>query len=105
MVLQSTPIPISVFGRPLLSGGFSGQGVSSPDKALAPLRVVAADGREWGLESPGAIIDVGEEIGEAGQRKTKVQFELLEYCFFYGMIFFNGMKMKIILSKQNLFKT
>ena len=75
---QSTPIPISVFGRPLLSRGFLGQGVSSPDKALVPLRVVAADGREWGLESPGAIIDVGEEIGEASQRKTKVQFELLE---------------------------
>ena len=53
----------------------------------------------------GATIDVGEEIREAGQRKTKVQFEFLENCFFYGMIFFNGMKMKIILSKQNLFKT
>ena len=75
---QSTPIPISVFGRPLLSGGFSGQRVSLPDKALVPLRVVAVDGREWGLESPGAIIDVGEEIGAAGQRKTEVQFELLE---------------------------
>ena len=75
---QSTPIPFSVFGRPLLSGGFSGQGVSLPNKALAPLRVVAADGREWGLESPGAIIDVGEEIGEAGQRKTEAQLESLE---------------------------
>ena len=31
-----------------------------------------------GLESPGAIIDVGEEIGEAGQRKMEVQFELPE---------------------------
>ena len=73
---------------PYLFLAASGQGVSSPDKALAPLRVVAADGGEWGLESPGAIIDVGEEIGEAGQRKTKVQFELLENCFFYGMFFF-----------------
>ena len=32
-----------------------------------------------GLESPGAIIDVGEETGAAGQRKTEVQLELLEY--------------------------
>ena len=44
---QSTLIPISVFGRPLLSGGFSGQEASTPDKALVLLRVVAADGREW----------------------------------------------------------
>ena len=71
---QSTPIPISVFGRPLLSG----QGMSTPDKALVPLRVVATDDRKWGLESPGAIIDVGEETGATGQRKTEVQLELLE---------------------------
>ena len=43
---QSTLIPFSVFGRPLLSGGFSGLGDSSPEKALVPLRVVAAGGRE-----------------------------------------------------------
>ena len=76
---RSTPIPISVFGRPLLSGGFSGQGASTPDKPLVPLRVVAAGGREWGLESLGAISDVGEETGVAGQRKTEVQLELLDY--------------------------
>ena len=73
---QYSPISISVFGRPLLSGGFFGQGVSIPDKALVPLRVAAADDRDWG--SPGAIFDVGEENGEVGQRKTKVQCELLE---------------------------
>ena len=66
-------IPISVFGRPLLPRGFSGQG-----EALVPLRVVAADDRDWGLDSLGAISDVGEEFGESGQRKTKVQVELLE---------------------------
>ena len=43
---QSTPIPFSIFCRPLLLGGFSGQGGSLPDKVLVPLRVVAADGRE-----------------------------------------------------------
>ena len=75
---QSTPIPFSVFGRPLLSGGFSGQGDSLPEKVLVPLRVVAANGREWGLESPGAIIDVGKEIGVVGQRKTEAQYESLE---------------------------
>ena len=63
---QSTPIPFSVFGRPLLSGGFSGLGDSLPEKALVPLRVVAADGREWGSKSPGTISDKGEEIGVAG---------------------------------------
>ena len=73
---QYSPIPISVFGRPLLLGGFSVQGVSVPDKSSIPLRVVAVDGRDWG--SPGVISDVGEENGEFGQRKTKSQCELLE---------------------------
>ena len=73
---QYSPISISVFGRPLLSGGFSGQGVSVPDKALVPLRVEAADDRDWG--SPGAIFDIGEGNGEVGQRKTKFNFELVE---------------------------
>ena len=36
---------------------------------MVPRRVVAADGREWGSESPGATSDAGEEIGGAGQRK------------------------------------
>ena len=59
----------------MLSGGFSGLGDSLSEKALVPLRVVAADGREWGLESPGAIIDEGEEIGVVGQRKKEAQCE------------------------------
>ena len=73
---QYSPIPISVFGCPLLLGGFSGQGVSVSNKSSVPLRVAAADDRDWG--SPGAISDVGEENGEVGQRKTKSQCELLE---------------------------
>ena len=39
---------------------------------------MAADDRDWGLDSPGAISDVGEEFGEVGQRNMKVQVELLE---------------------------
>ena len=75
---QSTPIPFSVFCRSLLSGGFSGLGDSLSEKALVPLRVVTTDGREWGLESPGAIIDVGEEIGVVGQRKKEAQCDSFE---------------------------
>ena len=37
--------------------------------------MVAVDGREWGLECSGAIIDVGEELGEVGQRKANAQNE------------------------------
>ena len=71
-----SPISISVFGRPLLSGGFSGQGVSVPDKTLVPIRVATADDREWG--SPSENFDVGEENGKVGQKRTKFQCDLLE---------------------------
>ena len=73
---QHSPISISVFGRPLLSGGFSGQRVSVPDKTLVLFRVEAADDRDWG--SPGTSFDIGEGNGEVGQRKTKCNFELVE---------------------------
>ena len=73
---QSTSIPYSVFGRPLLLGGCSGPGDSSMEKAL-PLRVVAADGKEWGLECSGGTSEEGEETGVAGQRK-EVQCESIE---------------------------
>ena len=76
--VQSTPTPFSVFGRPLLPGGFSGPGGIFADKDLEPLRVVAADGREWGLECSRAIIDIGEELGEVGQRKAEAQNESSE---------------------------
>ena len=72
--VQYSPIPMSVFGRPLLPRGFSGQGVS--DKALVPLRATAADDMDWG--SPSEIFDVGEENGEVGHRKMQFQLELLE---------------------------
>ena len=66
---EQSPSPLfSVFGRPLLSRGFSGLGGTTGDEDLEPLRVVAADGREWGMECSGAIIEVGEELGEVVQR-------------------------------------
>ena len=40
--------------------------------------MVAIDGREWGLECSGKTIDVGEELGEAGQRKTEEHYESSE---------------------------
>ena len=73
---QSTSIPFSVFGRPLLSGGSSGLRDSLMENAL-PLRVVAADGKEWGPESPCGIIDEVEETGAGGHRK-EAQCESVE---------------------------
>ena len=70
---QSTSIPFSVFGRPLLLGGNSGLG----DNAL-PLRVVAADGKEWGPESPYGIIAEVEETG-AGKHREEDQCESAEH--------------------------
>ena len=55
--------------------GFSAPGGSFADKDLEPLRVVVANGREWGLECSGATIDIVEELSEAGLRKTEAQYE------------------------------
>ena len=46
---QSPPTLFSVFGRPLILGGFLGLGGSLDTSDLEPLRVLAADGSEWGL--------------------------------------------------------
>ena len=73
---QHTPISISVFGRPLLLGGFSGQGVVAPDKTMVPFRVEAADDRNWG--SPVTSFEVGVGYGGDDQRKTKCNFDLVE---------------------------
>ena len=73
---QSTSIPFSVFGRPLLPGGSSSLGESLMEEAL-PLRIVGSDGREWSSESPGGISDEGEEIDAVGQRK-EVESESFE---------------------------
>ena len=49
-------------------GGFCGH--DSPSK-LEPLRVVAADGTEWGEESVNASVEYGQEIGNLGQRSKE----------------------------------
>ena len=64
---------ISVFGRPLLMGGSSDQ--EDPLKLkeiddVEPLRMVAVDGREWGLESSDAL-----EVIEEGPRGEGQQGE------------------------------
>ena len=68
LYVQSPSSLISVFGRPLLPGGISGLGGINGDEDLEPLRVVAADGREWGVDFLGALIEEGEGLGAAGQR-------------------------------------
>ena len=73
---QHSPIPIYVFGRPLLSGGFSGQGVLVPDKTLVPFRAEAAVDRDRG--SSDTSFDVGVEYGGDGQKKMKCNFDLTE---------------------------
>ena len=75
---QSPPIPFSIFGRPLLPEGFSGLGGTIGDKDMEPLRVVAADGREWGSECSRATIEVREVLGVASQSKEEVQNETSE---------------------------
>ena len=74
---QSTSIPFSVFGRPLLLGGNSGLGDSVMENAL-PLRVVAADGKEWGPESSYGIINEVEDTG-AGKQREEDQCESDEH--------------------------
>ena len=62
---------IFVFGRPLLYGGSSGQGgylESNEVVDLEPLRMVAMDGSEWGLESLGALVVLEEASVGAKQQ-------------------------------------
>ena len=69
---KNSPSPcISVFGRPLLSGGSSGLGVFHGNDALGdmePLRMVSADGREWGEVIAGALLEVEQEVVSNGVR-------------------------------------
>ena len=73
---QHSPISISVFGRPLLLGGFSGQGVSTSDMTLVPSRAEATDYRDRG--SPDTSFDVGVGYGEEDQEKMKCNSDLAE---------------------------
>ena len=63
------------FGRALLSGGSLGLGGSSKYEDVEPVRVVATDGSEWGLECSVAMIEAGEELDEDGQRMEEAQNE------------------------------
>ena len=85
---ESPPITsylCSVFGRPLLSGGPSGLGNCIEDEELgdlAPLRVVTADGMEWGekisKDFSDAII-VAESCGDGEEDVAKTRTECLGY--------------------------
>ena len=76
---------ISVFGRPLLMGGSSGQEGSLKLKEiddLEPLRMVAVDRKEWGLESSDALVVIEEGPGGEGQHgeeSASVESEALGY--------------------------
>ena len=66
---------ISVFGRPLLMGGSSN--LEDPLKLKeiddsVPLRMVAADGREWGLESSDALEVIEEGACGEGQQEEEL---------------------------------
>ena len=82
---EISPSTFSVFGRPLLPGGSSGLGESHVLEDLGetePLRVVFADGREWGnglVEGPmeGEQIEVG--IGSLREESPVVNLESKGY--------------------------
>ena len=76
--VQSTSALISVFGRPLLQGEISGLGGSNGEEDLEPLRVVAADGREWGADFSGVLFEEGEGLVVAGSRSSEEQNEASE---------------------------
>ena len=66
--LEQSPSTIFfVFGRPLLFGGFLGQGdVGGAVEDMEPLRVISKDGREWGEATVGELIVVDQENNEVG---------------------------------------
>ena len=72
---QSHSALISIFGRPLLPGEISGLGGSNREEDLEPLRVIAADGREWGMKSSCELIEEGEGLVVADRRTTEIQNE------------------------------
>ena len=64
---QSPSTLFSVFGRPLLIGGFSGRGdVGEAVEDMDPLKVISKDGREWGEATAGELIAVDQENSEVG---------------------------------------
>ena len=74
---QSNTAIISVFGRPLLAGDTSGLGGSNGEDNVEPLRVVAADGREWGVEFSAMPDEEGGSYAAVCQRMTDSQHDAL----------------------------
>ena len=80
----SSPL-CSVFGQPLLSGGSSGLGVYQGHEAMGdiePLRVVSADGIEWGETTSEALTNVDLEtkgLGNLSEEGPKTRSECLGY--------------------------
>ena len=66
---------LSVFGRPLLPGGFSGLGGTSGYEDLELSRMEAVDDRVWGREAAGVIIAAGEVAEADGRRLEEAQHE------------------------------
>ena len=74
ILIEQSPFPLfSVFSRPLISRGSSGLGGSLDTTDLEPLRMVAADVSEWGLEISGAMVEVVEAHEEDRQQTEEVQ--------------------------------
>ena len=77
---KNSPSPcISVFGRPLLSGGFSGIGVFHGNDAsgdMESLRMVSADGREVTV---GALLEVEQEVVSNRRQNKKLPCVLPEW--------------------------
>ena len=80
-----SPSIFSVFGRPLLSGGSSGLGESHEYVDLGEmelLRVVSADGREWGKELAVVSMEGGQTamgLGSLSDEPTVVNSEVKGY--------------------------
>ena len=75
-----SPPLFSVFGRPLLKGGSSGLGEYLENETLGdmePLRVVSADGSEWGKEIESALTEEFQESVE--EEPSKNRPELMGY--------------------------
>ena len=80
-----SPSIFSVFGRPLLSGGSSGLGDFHEYEDLGemePLRVVSADGREWGKGLAEVPMEGGQttvSLGSLSEEPTMVNPECKGY--------------------------
>ena len=80
-----SPSIFSVFGRPLLSGGSSGLGESHEHEDMGemkPLRLVLADGREWGKGLAVVPMEGGQTavgLGSLSEEPTVVNSEFKGY--------------------------